>query len=306
MRLAKIIIAALIIILVMILFKYKIVYKVTISGEEIGYISNKNEFEKLLNDEILNPNKDNIAYVDIEEEPKYELAIASKKEETNEQEIFDKVEQMAVTTYKVYAIAVNNENATYVNTKTEAEEVVAKLKEQYESKTDEIDITLNEIYTQEIEQTIQVASAVSLTEEKVEEEVEKQLSTLDGVYFSVKPVSGNITSRFGANESIRDHTHKGIDIAASNGTTIVAAADGKITYSGWMSGYGNLIIITHENGIQTYYGHCSKLYVSEGKEVSAGDKIAAVGSTGYSTGNHLHFEIRKNGTQINPQTYLYN
>lgn len=306
MRLAKIIIAALIIILVMILFKYKIVYKVTISGEEIGYISNKNEFEKLLNDEILNPNKDNIAYVDIEEEPKYELAIASKKEETNEQEIFDKVEQMAVTTYKVYAIAVNNENATYVNTKTEAEEVVAKLKEQYESKTDEIDITLNEIYTQEIEQTIQVASAVSLTEEKVEEEVEKQLSTLDGVYFSVKPVSGNITSRFGANESIRDHTHKGIDIAASNGTTIVAAADGKVTYSGWMSGYGNLIIITHENGIQTYYGHCSKLYVSEGKEVSAGDKIAAVGSTGYSTGNHLHFEIRKNGTQINPQTYLYN
>src|SRR5574344_1005323 len=166
MRLAKIIIAALIIILVMILFKYKIVYKVTISGEEIGYISNKNEFEKLLNDEILNPNKDNIAYVDIEEEPKYELAIASKKEETNEQEIFDKVEQMAVTTYKVYAIAVNNENATYVNTKTEAEEVVAKLKEQYESKTDEIDITLNEIYTQEIEQTIQVASAVSLTAEK--------------------------------------------------------------------------------------------------------------------------------------------
>lgn len=306
MRLAKIIIAALIIILVMILFKYKIVYKVTISGEEIGYISNKNEFEKLLNDEILNPNKDNIAYVDIEEEPRYELTIASKQEETSEQEIFDKVEEMAVTTYKVYAIAVNNENATYVNTKTEAEEVVAKLKEQYESKTDEIDITLNEIYTQEIEQTIQVASAVSLTEEKVEEEVEKQLSTLDGVYFSVKPVLGNITSRFGANESIRDHTHKGIDIAASNGTTIVAAADGKVTYSGWMSGYGNLIIITHENGIQTYYGHCSKLYVSEGKEVAAGDKIAAVGSTGYSTGNHLHFEIRKNGTQINPQTYLYN
>lgn len=96
-----------------------------------------------------------------------------------------------------------------------------------------------------------------------------------------------------------------MDIAAPNGTKIKAAADGEVTYSGWMSGYGNLIIISHGNGIQTYYGHCSKLYVSKGTKVSAGDTIAAVGSTGNSTGNHLHFEIRKNGVQINPQKYLY-
>ena len=130
-------------------------------------------------------------------------------------------------------------------------------------------------------------------------------ATLDGVYFAVRPVSGTITSRFGANESIRDHTHKGMDIAAPYGTKIVAAAKGKITHSGWMGGYGNLIIITHENGIQTYYGHCSKLYAKVGDEVEAGERIAAVGSTGFSTGNHLHFEIRKNGSQINPQKYLY-
>lgn len=97
----------------------------------------------------------------------------------------------------------------------------------------------------------------------------------------------------------------GMDIAASNGTDIKAAADGTITYSGWMGGYGNLVIISHGNGIQTYYGHCSKLYASVGETVKAGDVIAAVGSTGNSTGNHLHFEIRKNGTQINPQIYLY-
>lgn len=97
----------------------------------------------------------------------------------------------------------------------------------------------------------------------------------------------------------------GMDIAAPNGTDIKAAADGTVTYAGWMGGYGNLIIISHGNGIQTYYGHCSKLYVSNGKEVKAGDVIAAVGSTGNSTGNHLHFEIRKNGSQINPQKYLY-
>lgn len=72
-----------------------------------------------------------------------------------------------------------------------------------------------------------------------------------------------------------------------------------------MGGYGYLIIIDHGNNIQTYYGHCSKLYTKVGDEVEAGDVIAAVGSTGNSTGNHLHFEIRKNGEQINPQKYIY-
>ena len=71
-------------------------------------------------------------------------------------------------------------------------------------------------------------------------------------------------------------------------------------------GYGNLVIIDHGNGIETYYGHCSKIYVKAGQSVTAGTKIAAVGSTGRSTGNHLHFEIRQNGTQINPQKYVYN
>ena len=82
-------------------------------------------------------------------------------------------------------------------------------------------------------------------------------------------------------------------------------ADGTVSYSGWMSGYGYLIIIDHANGVQTYYGHCSKLYASVGDEVTAGDVIAAVGSTGNSTGNHLHLEIRLNGNKINPQLYLY-
>ena len=126
------------------------------------------------------------------------------------------------------------------------------------------------------------------------------------MYFSVKPVTGNITSRYGSVEpTVRDHVHGGLDIAAPYGTNIKAAAEGKVSYSGWMSGYGYLIIIDHANGVQTYYGHCSKLYASVGDEVAAGDVIAAVGSTGNSTGNHLHLEIRLNGTKINPQLYIY-
>ena len=244
--------------------------------------------------------------------PKYEFLLIENTKETSEETIFSKIEKMAVTTYKMYAITLNNQVATYVDSREEAEEIINKMKEERQEDLEEINIAMQEIYTQnreEINSTVEIASAIEVAKveltKKVEEQQKIKSATLDGVYFEVKPVSGVITSRFGANESIRDHTHKGIDIGAPNGTSIKAAADGTVTYSGWMGGYGNLIIITHENGIQTYYGHCSKLYASKGEEVEAGDVIAAVGSTGYSTGNHLHFEIRKNGSQINPQRYLY-
>lgn len=294
------------------LIKYKVLYKVTISGEEVGYVTNKIEFEKILNEQIINPKDENIAYVDIEELPQYKLVLANNSETSNEEEIYNKISDMAVITYKMYAVAINNKNSVYVDTLQEAEETVSKIKEEYANKLDEIQISVDEIYTkniEQVEQTVEVASAIETAQTEVQEAVKEmqkiKSATLDGVYFAVRPVSGTITSRFGANESIRDHTHKGMDIAAPYGTKIVAAAKGKITHSGWMGGYGNLIIITHENGIQTYYGHCSKLYAKVGDEVEAGERIAAVGSTGFSTGNHLHFEIRKNGIQINPQKYLY-
>lgn len=294
------------------LIKYKVLYKVTISGEEVGYVTNKIEFEKILNEQIINPKDENIAYVDIEELPKYKLVLANNSEISNEEQIYNKISDMAVITYKMYAVAINNKNSVYVDTLQEAEETVSKIKEEYANKLDQIQISVDEIYTkniEQVEQTVEVASAIQTAEIELQEAVKEiqkiKSATLDGVYFAVKPVSGTITSRFGANESIRDHTHKGMDIAAPYGTKIVAAADGKVTYSGWMGGYGNLIIITHENGIQTYYGHCSKLLAKVGDEVKAGNEIAKVGSTGFSTGNHLHFEIRKNGSQINPQKYLY-
>ncbi len=312
MKLLKIAIGSLIIILAIMLLKYKIVYKVTISGQEVGYVSNKYKFEKLINEQIVNKNESNIAYVNISAFPQYQLVLASNSEETNEEEIFNKIDNEAVTTYKLYEIAVDGNIAVYVNSVEEAEATVASIKNDYKAKTDEVDISVREFYTQDINNinaTVQVASTVETAEVELLEVVNSQQkiksATLDGVYFGVKPVSGTITSRFGANESIRDHTHKGMDIAAPYGTKIVAAADGKVTYSGTMGGYGNLIIITHENGIQTYYGHCSKLIAKVGDEVKAGDEIAKVGSTGFSTGNHLHFEIRKNGSQINPQKYLY-
>lgn len=108
----------------------------------------------------------------------------------------------------------------------------------------------------------------------------------------VHPISGQI--KF----------HDGIDLAAASGTSILAFGPGTVTMSGWNGGYGNYISIDHGGGLMSFYGHCSALYVKKGATVKAGQKIAAVGTTGSSTGNHLHFGMHKNGSPVNPQSYV--
>lgn len=98
--------------------------------------------------------------------------------------------------------------------------------------------------------------------------------------------------------------HAGLDFAASYGSTIRAADSGTVIFAGWYGGYGRAVIIDHGKGITTLYGHTSQLFVSEGQAVQRGQAIAAVGSTGLSTGPHLHFEVRRNGTAVNPADYL--
>ena len=120
-----------------------------------------------------------------------------------------------------------------------------------------------------------------------------------------RPVSGTITSRFAANSRIRSGSHTGLDIAAPTGTKIGAAADGTVTFAGWKGSYGKMIVISHGNGVQTYYAHCSSISVKVGQTVKQGQKIGAVGSTGNSTGPHLHLEVRVNGVAYNPQNYVY-
>ncbi len=100
--------------------------------------------------------------------------------------------------------------------------------------------------------------------------------------------------------------HTGIDISASSGTSIVAAASGTVIFADWYGGYGKAVIIDHGGGKSTLYAHCSKIMVSENQEVKAGEKIAEVGSTGLSTGPHLHFEVRENGKHVNPLSYVSN
>ena len=124
---------------------------------------------------------------------------------------------------------------------------------------------------------------------------------------SIWPAQGDVTSRFGWRQSPigwgRDW-HPGIDIANSYGTPIAATADGEVVESGWNGGYGKMIRIDHGNGISTVYGHNSSNLVDVGTAVKKGDIIAYMGSTGYSTGPHVHYEVRVNGNAVNPANFL--
>jgi murein DD-endopeptidase MepM/ murein hydrolase activator NlpD len=115
------------------------------------------------------------------------------------------------------------------------------------------------------------------------------------------PVHGPVTSGFGWRWG---RMHEGIDIAVPSGTSVVAAASGTVVTAGWLGGYGNLIVIDHGNGLATAYGHNSSLAVGVGQQVAQGQLIAYSGSTGHSTGPHVHFEVRVNGSPVDPLNYL--
>jgi murein DD-endopeptidase MepM/ murein hydrolase activator NlpD len=115
------------------------------------------------------------------------------------------------------------------------------------------------------------------------------------------PASKRISSFFGPRHG---RHHDGIDIAAKRGATIIAAADGKVKFSGKMRGYGNVIVLEHKGGYHTVYAHNSRNIARKGQGISQGEVIGKVGSTGRSSGPHLHFEIRRNNKVANPGKYI--
>lgn len=317
-------------ILGLVAFLYKPIYSVTLDGEVIGYCAQKSKLQSKIDEYIENGNGecDNVAFVQLDSMPTYKLCLLKRGIVTNDEEIYQKIAEKGVTYYKYYAILEDNEEKACVSDFSSAEEVVQKLKDKNSDNIENIQII--EKYETELADFVQAEEAVaSLYKEKpVEKKVTKvasktttkkttsssgSVSTSTNISKSkislgislIKPITGTITSRFGSVSSVRSSAHTGLDIAASTGSAIKAAASGTVTWSGYKGSYGYLVVITHSNGVQTYYGHCSKLYVSAGQKVSQGETIAAVGSTGNSTGPHLHFEIRINGVAYNPQNYVY-
>lgn len=141
------------------------------------------------------------------------------------------------------------------------------------------------------------------------EEILRSRNLHEEVHPAGRPVvKGWVSSYFGYRNSPFDgnkEIHKGIDIAAKEGTEIIAVAGGVVTWADQRFGYGNLVEINHGNGYSTRYGHCSSILVKEGEAVKKGQVVALMGSTGRSTGPHVHFEVLKEGIQVNPLDFIY-
>ncbi len=309
--------SAIILVGLVVLF-YNPTYEVTLNGEVIGYTSDKSALQERINEYTSEDEENNIAFRQINATPTYKLCLLKKDVQTNDEEIYAKVTEDSTPYYKYYAITDDKKEKFYVSTFEEAEEIVNELEDKDSANQDDIGIL--EKYGKELKEFTDVEKCVSeLYEKKVVVKKTTYSTPSASNYTSgrsyakvnlgislINPVSGIITSRFGSNDSVRSHSHSGIDIAAPYGTPIKASASGTVTYSGNANdGYGLYVIISHGNGVQTVYAHCSQLLVSAGQTVSQGEVIAKVGSTGNSTGNHLHLEVRKNGVTYNPQNYVY-
>ena len=305
------------IIIAIIFIKYKPMYKVSISGEELGYVENKQALEEILKEEITESSNKTIEDISLNEEPEYELKLVSRTENTEEKEVVQELKEETTVTYKYYEIAVQETVVEKVDTSEEAEKLISEIKEQNNS--EDIDLSIVEKYTQNeeeantsdlevakvnVQETVQTAIE-EIEQQKEEEERWNALPSINGIKLAVTPIEGRITSRYGASSSIRKSTHTGLDISAVTGTDIKVIADGTVTAASYNGAYGNLVKVDHGNGVETWYAHTSKMYVKKGDTVKAGDVIAAVGSTGNSTGPHLHLEIRVNGEHVDPQDYLY-
>lgn len=175
----------------------------------------------------------------------------------------------------------------------------------------------NEDYEAEAQQLVKKKQELysRLAEEKRKEEAKKN----NGKPAAAKPVyaggklgwpltiNGTISSEFGYRiDPIKkvNKLHKGLDIAAPKGTPVLSADDGTVILAGWVNGYGNTVVVDHNNGLVTWYGHMSAISVKEGVSIKRGGKVGEVGSTGDSTGNHLHFEVHDGDDVKNPRSYL--
>ena len=279
-------------------YKY---YAIAVDNQEKAYLKTFGEAEKVIQ-ELKNKKSTNADSLGIVE--KY------AKKQVAEKEIATQVSQSET---KVADTGATSD--VPVDSDGDSDEL-PEVKELTEVKLASVDDSINQLYVQQKStsrsaknaRTSSTGSKSSTYEQraKVVDNSQTGVKTDLGVTL-IKPISSGytITSRFGWRS--RDN-HPGLDVAAPKGTAIKAAAGGTVIFAGSGSpygGYGNIVVIQSNSSTAIRYAHCSKIYVRRGEVVEQGQVIAAVGSTGISTGNHLHFEIRYNGKKIDPQKYVY-
>lgn len=302
-------------------------YEVKMENEMVGYISNKARVQKQINEFLQNGDRENVGYVILKEEPTYEFKFVKKDTTIDEDAVVAYIEDKCDIYYRVYGVNVNNEEKFVVDTLKEAQEIADKINEEQKDYQKKGTIEISEKFVQEYTLPEDVEVAVNSISENLKnandeyvKSIKKQtvsyaastyvvpdeilLAMIDenrSLVFRNPLDNGIVTSRYGMRSL---GNHKGMDIAASTGTPIHVAEDGIVTFVGWSGGYGNLVIVQHGNGYETYYGHCSAFNCDAGDTVSKGDVIALVGSTGRSTGPHVHFEVRVNGENYDPEPFI--
>lgn len=295
-------------------------------------MNSQNDIDKYINEKVEAEEGKNIAFVDLKNIPTFKLELVNRSIDNDENILKEEISKQVSIEFANYAISIDGKNKTYVASQEEAQGIIDELKKEYAEKYTK-DLGIIQVYSDNYEEieAISKENAKTVISKEIKNAKQNDIklassnksktvskstastkitkaSSVNGIKLTVKPVSGIITSRFGYRSSpggIGSTNHKGLDIAAKAGTPIYATSSGTVTYSGYKGALGNLVIINHGNGVETYYGHCSSLNVSVGQKVEAGDKIAAVGKTGSATGYHLHLEVHVNGTAVNPQNYIY-
>ena len=310
-------------------WKFKFVYMVEMGGVELGLVNDKDKFEKDIKD-TLEDLEEPVVSAKLKENPKYSLRLVDKEDiDVDDNYVFAKVEEKIEKTYRYYNIKEDDKLLAKVSTTEEKDNLLKELEEAKQVK----DLKVEEEQTKEYyiisyEEAKQLASTnvdnienekkSKLEKEKIEKRntnIVKNIRRGGTVSASsssnASAMLGSLSFRRPLNSSrvsagyLGYPGHRGIDFPSPQGTPVMAAESGTVTtvmYSN--KSYGNRVIIDHGNGISTLYGHNSTIGVSLGQKVSKGQTIAGVGSTGNSTGNHVHFEIRINGKPINPTSYV--
>ena len=318
------------IIFTIVLVKYKPAYKVTSAGELLGYVRNRKVIETEYN-KYMTDTTNNIAYRENDMIPEFDFELVERTEELSDDKVLTALESNTVTTYRYYAItSEDGVQRALATSQEEAQSYIDEVKAGVNEKVG-LNFGIAEVFQQEQNNTTKEEAINALNEvkgakiavyeqgvaaEKKRQEAAARAKALAAASTAtstgpsgaingmslVAPVGGMISSRFGGRGR---GVHTGLDIATSMGTGVVAASSGTVVFASYSGGYGNIIKIDHGNGVQTWYAHLSAIYVAPGQAVGQGTLIGAVGSTGNSTGPHLHLEIRINGEPVNPQSYLY-
>lgn len=308
-------------VLVTVLNTYKPTVKAYIDGKFVGYFSSEQQFDEVYNDLVTEKqNIDSNVKVYLESEPTFETSY-TRDSLIAKQNVYTNLRAEIKTEYTVYEVAVDGENKMKFDNKDEANKYAENLK----SEVSKLNVEVKEEKVEDKGEITTVERADSILKDIVDRNkpVETPKATVSNTTNTTSNYNVTTAATIGAtsvpatgggvwptvNRRVNCHYmgysgHTGIDLGGAVGTAIYAYKSGTVTFAGWGSGYGLHIKIDHGNGMTTYYAHCSELFASVGQQVSEGQMIAKIGMTGYTTGPHLHFEVRLNGVPVNPYPYI--